>query len=68
MILSDLLVALSGNAQLYITLTDKTGVELITFNAGGYSSVESDLGAREVERITLDSLNKVAIALKDATP
>lgn len=66
--LSDLLVALSGNANLFVTLTDKTGAELITFNARGYESVESDLGTREVERITLDSLNKVAIALKDATP
>lgn len=66
--LSDLLVALSGNTQLYITLTDKTGAELITFNAGGYSNVESDLGTREVQKITLESLNKVAIALEDAQP
>ena len=66
MTLSDLLVALSGNANLFVTLTDKTGVALITFNAGGYENVEGDLGAREVERITIDSLNKVAIALKDA--
>lgn len=64
--LTDLLVALSGNKGLFITLTDKTGVEMITFNAGGYESVESDLGAREVEKVTLDGLNKMAIALKDA--
>lgn len=66
MTLTDLLVALSGNANLFITLTDTTGVVLITFNAGGYANVEGDLGTREVERITIDSLNKVAIALKDA--
>ena len=64
--LTDLLVALSGNANLFVTLTDKTGGELITFNAAGYTSVESDLGTREVLKITLDSLNKVSIALEDA--
>lgn len=68
MTLSELLVAMSGNANLFITLTDKTGVELITFNAAGYESVESDLGTREVLKITLVSLNKVSIALEDATP
>lgn len=66
MTLSDLLVALSDNPSLFITLTDTEGVAMITFNAGGYENVESDLGAREVEKITIDSLNKIAIALKDA--
>lgn len=64
--LLDLLVALSGNANLNITLTDKTGSELITFNAGGYGSVESDLGTRIVERVTVCSLNKVVISLENA--
>jgi len=68
MTLSELLVALSGNKGLFITLTDKTGVEMITFNAGGYESVEGDLGTREVEKITIDGLTKIAVALKDATP
>lgn len=68
MTLSDLLVALSGNTELYVTLTDKAGSALITFNAGGYESVESDLGTREVLKITLLSLNKVSITLEDATP
>ena len=66
MALTDLLVALSGNANLFVTLTDKTGSELITFNAGGYESVEGDLGTRVVERISIESLNKVAISLEDA--
>lgn len=66
MALTDLLVALSGNANLFVTLTDKTGSELITFNAGGYESVEGDLGARVVERISIESLNKVSISLEDA--
>ena len=66
MALTDLLVALSGNANLFVTLTDKTGSELITFNAGGYESVEGDLGTRVVERISIESLNKVSISLEDA--
>ena len=64
--LSDLLVALSGNANLFVTLTDKTGSGLITFNAAGYESVEGDLGTRVIERISIESLNKVAISLEDA--
>ncbi len=68
MTLNDLLVALSGNTELYVTLTDKTGSALITFNAGGYASVESDLGTREVLKVTLISLNKVSISLEDAEP
>ena len=66
MALTDLLVALSGNANLFVTLTDKTGSELITFNAGGYESVEGDLGTRVVERISIESLYKVSISLEDA--
>lgn len=65
MVLSDLLVALKDNASLFVTLADKEGNELITFNAAGYESVESDLGARGVNKITLESLNKIAIVLED---
>lgn len=68
MTLSDLLVALSGNVNLFITLTDKTGVEMITFNAAGYESVESDLGARVVKKITIGSPAEVSVMLEDATP
>ena len=64
--LSELLVALSGNKGLFVTLTDTTGVEIITFNAGGYEAVESDLGTREVEKISIDGLTKMTVALKDA--
>ena len=66
--LSDLLVALANNQKLYITLADKEGVALITFNAAGYTSVESDLGSREVKRITISSPTEVTITLEDATP
>lgn len=65
MTLSDLLVALANNAKLYVTLADKTGADLITFNAAGYTSVESDLGTRVVNQIKIDSPNAVVITLED---
>ena len=66
--LSDLLVALSGNTNLFIKLTNETEGDLIIFNAGGYESVESDLGTRVVKTITVVSTNNVNIDLEDATP
>jgi len=66
--LSDLLVALATNQKLYITLSDKEGTALITFNAAGYESVESDLGSRVVKRISIVSPSEVNITLEDATP
>ena len=68
MVLSDLLVALAGNTSVYITLEDLDGNKLITFNASGYASVESDLGTRGIKKIRIDSVTNVAIVLEDATP
>ena len=68
MTLTDLLVALASNQKLYITLKDKEGNDLITFNAAGYESVESDLGSRVVKKITVGSPAEVSIVLEDATP
>ena len=66
--LSELLVALASNAKLFITLADKEGTTLITFNAAGYESVESDLGSRVVNKITVDSPSSVTVVLEDAEP
>jgi hypothetical protein len=66
MALSDLLVALKDNAKLYVTLIDGEN-ELISFNAAGYESVESDLGARTVEKIIVDSITFIKVYLT-ATP
>lgn len=66
MTLSELLVALANNQKLYITLDDKNGNELITFNAAGYESVESDLGTRVVNKITIVSPSAVSVVLEDA--
>ena len=62
MTLSDLLVALSGNTDQYIKLVDGE-TELITFNAGGYESVESDITARTVDSITIVDPRTIKILL-----
>ena len=66
MALSDLIVALNDNDKLYITLIDGDA-ELISFNAAGYASVESDLGARTVDKIVVDSVSVIKVVLT-ATP
>lgn len=66
MILSDLLVALSGNAKQFITLVDGE-TSLITFNAAGYASVESDITERTVDSILIVDPNNIKIILT-ATP
>lgn len=65
MILSDLLVALSNNMDVNITLMDDSDNKLITFNASGYGAVESDLGNRKVKRIKIEPALSVVIAIED---
>ena len=62
MTLSDLLVALSGNTDQYIKLVDGEN-ELITFNAGGYEAVESDITARTVDSIMIVDPRTIKILL-----
>ena len=66
--LSDLLVALSGNKNLYVSLLDSTDNPIITFDAAGYEAVESDLGTRVVKRIKINSPTSVSVSLEDANP
>lgn len=66
MALSDLLVTLANNSKLFVTLIDGD-TELISFNAAGYESVESDLGARTVDKIIVDSVSVIKVVLT-ATP
>lgn len=68
MALSDLLVTLTSNQKLFITLADDNGTALITFNAAGYTSVESDLGSRVVKRIRIESPSAITVTLEDAAP
>lgn len=68
MALSDLLATLSGNEGLNISLVDNTDKTLITFNAAGYASIESDLGTRTVRSIKVVSASAVKIAIDEAQP
>lgn len=63
--LLDVLTALSKNKGVNITLKNSEDVALITFNAAGYASVESDLTLRKVDRITIDSETSITILLND---
>lgn len=66
MTLGDLLAALSENVDQYITLVDGE-TELITFNAAGYESVESDIMERTVDKIVIAYPKAIKICLV-ATP
>ena len=65
MTLSDLLVALSGNKNLFIKLVDSTGDPIITFDAGGYEAVESDLGTRAVSSVEITTPTMVTVTIAD---
>lgn len=65
MTLISLLTILSGNKKLYITLKDTEGNELITFNAAGYQSVESDLGDYTVNSFVINSTTKAEITIEN---
>ena len=66
MTLQNLLPTLSKNASLNITLIDSDDTNLITFNAAGYTSVESDLFSRTVNRITVESNKSIVVKLNAA--
>lgn len=66
MTLANVFSALSANEGLNITLVNSAGSNLITFNASGYASVESDLGARTVTAIKVISSSSVEITIGDA--
>lgn len=63
MTLLETLAALANNTNANITLMDDQDNQLITFNAAGYSSVESDLGTRKVNSIKVASGTSVIISL-----
>lgn len=63
MTLLETLTALSGNEKLFVTIKDSEGAELVTFNASGYPSIESDLEAKVVDSIEIISQQKVTVNL-----
>ena len=66
MILSDLLKAMANNENVNITLVDSDENKLITFGASGYQNVESDVTARTVKKIKIESIVSVLIYIEDA--
>lgn len=66
--LSDVLKALAGNASLTVTIVDSDGNNLISFNASGYESVESDLQEHEAKKITITGMKDVTIVIGDVLP
>lgn len=63
--LIDVLKALVVNTNLSVTLVDSDETTLITFNSQGYSSIESDLGDKEVKKIKITSNSAVTLILGD---
>ena len=66
--LIETLKALSINDSLNVSIIDSDGNTLITFNAKGYESIESDLGNREVKRIRVATGNLITVEITDAEP
>jgi len=63
MTLLETLTALSGNEKLFVTIKDSEGTELVTFNASGYPSIESDIESKVVDSIEIISQQKVTVNL-----
>lgn len=64
--LSDLLAALSGNKNLYISLLDDSDNPIITFDAAGYDAVDSDFDERIVKRVKINTPTQITVSLEDA--
>lgn len=66
MFLSEILAALANNTNVNITLMDDQDTQVVTFNAGGYGAIESDLGSRTVKRIKINSGTSISISMEAA--
>ena len=66
--LGELLEALGANGanpDVNITIIDNNDVPLITYRASGYSSIESDLSAKKVKKILINTMTAVTIYIDD---
>ena len=64
MYLSELLPKLSANANLNISIVESINgndVNIITFNAAGWASLDDDLKEKEVSRITVEGSKSITI-------
>ena len=66
--LIDLLTAMGKdniNPKVSVTVYDDNDVALITYNAGGYSWVESELGPKKVKKVRITSAQLVDVFIDD---
>ena len=66
--LGELLEALGANGanpDVNVTIIDNNDVKLITYNAAGYGSIESDLSAKKVKKILINSMTAVTVYIDD---
>ena len=66
--LSDVLKALAANNGMTVSIFNADDENLISFNAAGYESVESDLQEHEVKKIQITSAKEVKIIIGDVAP
>ena len=62
--LGELLEALGANGanpDVNVTIIDNNDVKLITYNAAGYGSIESDLSAKKVKKIVINTMTAVTV-------
>lgn len=65
MTLEKLLKAMT-NKDMFVSVTDVEGDEIIKFVQSGYEGVESDLLAREVKKFTINGSQNITVVVKDA--
>lgn len=66
--LIDLLTAMGKdnvNPKVSVTVFDDNDVALITYNAGGYAYVESDLSNKKVKKVKITSAQLVDVYIDD---
>ena len=66
--LGELLEALGANGanpDVNVTIIDNNDNPLITYNAAGYGSIESDLSAKKVKKIVINSMTAVTVFIDD---
>ena len=66
--LGELLEALGANGanpDVNITIIDNNDVPLITYRASGYGSIESDLSAKKVKKMLVNTMTAVTVYIDD---
>lgn len=59
-------LAVISNKDVYISVVNVEGDEIIKFLSSGYAGVESDVLDREVKKVTINGSQNMVIIIKDA--